>query len=74
MTLEEFTTVLTGTEALRHVGYGHRKVVKRGINQYAHEVYHLDTNEVAGYMDAHEASDFAIKKFRELQEKEKKDA
>jgi hypothetical protein len=74
MTLEEFTTMLTGTEALRYVGYGHRKVVKRGINQYAHEVYHLDTNEVVGYMDAHEASAFAIKKFRELQEKEKKDA
>jgi hypothetical protein len=73
MTYEQFLG-LTCTEALKYVGYGHRKVVKRGINQYAHEVYHLDTNEVVGYMDAHGASGFAIKKFRELQEKEKKDA
>jgi hypothetical protein len=69
MTLEEFTTVLTGTEALRYVGYGHRKVAKRYADQYAHEVYHLETNEVVGHMTAHKASDFAVAKFHELQEK-----
>jgi hypothetical protein len=73
MTFEQFLG-LTCTEALKHVGYGHRKythVVKRGVNQYAHEIYHLGTNEVVGYMDAHEASDFAVAKFKEIQEKEK---
>jgi len=65
MTLKEFTNTLTGTEALRYVGYGHRKVAKRYTNQYAHEVYHLETNEVVGHMDAHEASAFAIAKFKE---------
>jgi len=73
MTLEEFTNTLTGTEALRYVGYGHRKVAKRYTNQYAHEVYHLETNEVVGHMDAHEASAFAIAKFKEMQEEEKTD-
>jgi hypothetical protein len=74
MALEEFTTVLTGTEALRHVGYGHRKVAKRYSDPDAQEIYHLDTNEVVGHMTAHKATDFAVKKFHELQEKEKKDA
>lgn len=74
MTLEEFTNTLTGTEALRYVGYGHRKVAKRYADPDAHEVYHLETNEVVGHMTAYQASDFAIAKFKEMREKEKNDA
>lgn len=68
MTLEEFTNTLTGTEALRYVGYGHRRVAKRYADPDAHEIYHLETNEVVGRMNAHKASDFAIAKFKEMQE------
>jgi hypothetical protein len=70
MTYEQFFG-LTCSEALKYVGYGHRRVAKRGIDPYAHEIYHLDTNKVVGYKDAHGASDFAHAKFQEIQEKEK---
>lgn len=49
---------LTGTEALRLAGFGHRRTSRTETTQQ-HEVYRLDTGEVVATLTAHEAHAFA---------------
>lgn len=48
---------LTGTEALRLAGYGHRKA--RHLNPAKHDIFRLSDGVVVACLDAHEARDFA---------------
>jgi hypothetical protein len=49
---------MTGTEALRLAGLGHRKNAS-AAKTYAHDVFRLDTGEVVATVTAHEAHAFA---------------